>query len=277
MIDLRARKSLGQNFLTDRNALERIVAKVDPQANDIIIEIGPGTGLLTRQLLRRPLSKLLAFELDKRAVPELRREFAAEEARFEVREQDFLEVDLPALSASESSCLRVVGNIPYYITSPILFKLIDERSAITDAMLLVQLEVAERLTATPSTKAYGIPTVLANFFGEVKLMFRIPAGAFRPVPKVDSAVIHVDFRRNYFVRTARQRPEGFDEEVFRMLVRGAFAMRRKTLRNNLKSLTTSDSVAKLDAGPLAPLLDLRAEALDISQFIDLTMALSVPS
>lgn len=273
MIDLKARKSLGQNFLVDVSAHKRIVAAIAPTAEDVLVEIGPGTGLLTKHLLASPLKRLIAFELDTRAIPELQREFASEGERFAVREEDILKVDLRTVSQEVSSPLRVAGNIPYYITSPILFKLIDERSVIRDATLLLQLEVAERLTASPSTKAYGIPTVLANFFGEVSFKFKVPAGAFRPVPKVDSAVVQVDFSRGYFSRTQTTAPAGFDEERFRRLVRASFAMRRKTLRNNLKAFDP-DHVQGLENGPLGGLLGLRAEALTIAQFIDLSVALS---
>jgi 16S rRNA (adenine1518-N6/adenine1519-N6)-dimethyltransferase len=159
--------------------------------------------------------------------------------------------------------LRVVGNIPYYITSPIIFKLIDDRKLISTATLLVQLEVAERLTASPRTKEYGIPSVLANYFGEVKFLFKIPASAFRPVPKVDSALIAIDFTRGYFDRTQLPKPESFDDEAFRKLVRTSFGMRRKTLRNNLKSYGP-------DTNPdLAPYLPRRAEELSVEEFIDL--------
>lgn len=222
MIHLPAKKSLGQHFLVDPQKHERIVETVAPKAGDIVIEIGPGTGLLTRQLLDTPLAKLIAFELDSRAVPELREMFASEGDRFQVFEQDFLQANLHDLASTAGRKLRVVGNIPYYITSPILFKLIDERESVRGAVLLVQLEVAERLTAKPRTKAYGIPTVLANFFGEVTLRFRVPRGAFRPVPNVDSALVQIDFERDYFTRSGISNPMNFDENAFRKLVRGPF-------------------------------------------------------
>ena len=273
MIQLHARKALGQHFLTDPKAHERIVKSIAPQPEDILVEIGPGTGLLTKRLLATPLKKLIAFELDSRAIPKLQEEFEAEELRLEIVEQDFLDVDLGQLSQRETVKLRVAGNIPYYITSPILFKLIDEREALRDATLLIQLEVAERLTAQPGTKAYGIPTVLANFFGEVKLLFKVPAGAFRPVPKVDSAVIHIDFARGYFSRLGRTAPEHFDEHYFRKLVRGSFAMRRKTMRNNIKALLGVEAISKLETGAGNRFLAKRGEALSIEDFVELSVAL----
>jgi 16S rRNA (adenine1518-N6/adenine1519-N6)-dimethyltransferase len=260
---LTAKKSLGQHFLIDPKAHERIVKAVAPNGNDVVIEIGPGTGLLTKHLLASQLKTLIAFELDSRAVPLLREQFPDE--RFEVREQDFLEVKL----ADVGDDLRVVGNIPYYITSPILFKLIAERKVVRDATLLLQREVADRLVASPSTKAYGIPTVLANFFGEVKSLFRVPAGAFRPVPNVDSAVVQIDFTRDFFTRSGTQRPSDFDEEKFRSMVRTLFNMRRKTIRNNLKSMMEAARLQELETSNAKRFLDLRAEALTIQDFLDL--------
>lgn len=270
MIQLQAKKSLGQNFLIDPRAHQRIVEKVAPAPEDTVIEVGPGTGLLTKHLLASPLKKLIAFELDTRAIPLLEGEFKSEGERFEIVQQDFLKVDLDTIAEKEKTKLRVVGNIPYYITSPILFKLLDERNAVTDATLLVQLEVADRLTADPRTKEYGIPTVLANFFGEVKFLFKIPAGSFRPVPKVDSAVIHVDLRRGYFEREGKTAPPGFQTEIFRKLVRGSFAMRRKTLRNNLKGAGFGEMVPKLEVTEAGQrYLGRRAEELTIEEYLEL--------
>ena len=270
LIHLEAKKSLGQNFLVDPKIHEKIVARIAPQSEDVVIEIGPGTGLLTRHLLASPLKRVIAFELDTRAIPELRQEFADQGERFQVFEQDFLTVNLQEIAEREGGTLRVAGNIPYYITSPILFKLIDERSAIQDATLLIQKEVSDRLTAAPGTKAYGIPTVLANFFGEVKPLFKVSAGSFRPVPKVDSALVSIDFSRGYFERSGIVRPEGFDESAFRKLVRGLFAMRRKTVRNNLRSMHSSDAMDRIERSALSNLLTLRAEVLEIPDFLNLT-------
>ncbi|MFI5202830.1 MAG: ribosomal RNA small subunit methyltransferase A, partial [Candidatus Kapaibacterium sp.] len=157
---------------------------------------------------------------------------------------------------------------------PILFKLIDERAAVCDAMLLLQKEVAERLTAKPRTKAYGIPTVLANFFGEVKFLFKIPAGAFRPVPNVDSALVHINFERDYFTRSGLPKPKDFDEAGFRKLVRGLFAMRRKTIRNNLKPIVSMSEIERLETSAVSPFLNARAEELSIEDFLKLQAAVS---
>ncbi|HET6399928.1 MAG TPA: 16S rRNA (adenine(1518)-N(6)/adenine(1519)-N(6))-dimethyltransferase RsmA [Candidatus Kapabacteria bacterium] len=274
---LHAKKSLGQHFLIDPKAHKRIVGSLAPKAADVVIEIGPGTGLLTRELLASPLKKLIAFELDARAIPELRAMFENEGSRFVLEEQDFLESDLGAIAEREERKIRVVGNIPYYITSPILFKLIDERAVVRDALLLLQKEVAERLTAKPRTKAYGIPTVLANFFGEVTYLFKILAGAFRPAPNVDSALVHIDFERDYFTRAGIPKPADFDEAAFRKLVRGLFAMRRKTIRNNLKAIAPTGEIERIEASAISPFLNARAEELSIEDFLKLHAALLLTS
>ena len=276
MFHLPAKKSLGQHFLVDPKAHKRIVDSLAPKADDIVIEIGPGTGLLTRELLASPIKKLIAFELDARAIPELRAMFENEGSRFALEDHDFLEADLQAIAERQRQKIRVAGNIPYYITSPILFKLIDERAAVRDAHLLLQKEVAERLTAKPRTKAYGIPTVLANFFGEVKLLFKVPAGAFRPVPKVDSALVRIDFERDYFTRAGISKPPDFDDDGFRKLVRGLFAMRRKTIRNNLKPLVSTEAIERLEASTISPFLNARAEELSIEDFLRLNQSLMKP-
>lgn len=268
MIKLQAKRSLGQNFLIDPKIHDKIVRTIAPKPEDTFIEIGPGTGLLTRALLESPLKKLVAFELDSRAIPELIKEFAKYPDRFEVIEQDILKVDLAALSKELGTRLRMIGNIPYYITSPILFQALDQKEIIQDATFLVQLEVAERLAAETRTKAYGIPTVLANFLGEVRFLFKVPAGAFRPIPKVDSAVIHINMERDYFTRTGEAPPPDFDVAKFKTLVKGAFAMRRKTMRNNLKSTPFGGNIERMESTEEGKkYLSQRAEELSIADYL----------
>jgi 16S rRNA (adenine1518-N6/adenine1519-N6)-dimethyltransferase len=264
MPNFKANKSLGQNFLVDEKARVRIAEGAAIKPNDIVIEIGPGTGLLTHELLKFPLKKLIAFEVDPRAIALLSEEILDD--RFEIRPEDILEADLEKLY-KEFGTLKIIGNIPYYITSPILFKLIDDREYISDATLLIQLEVAERLTAKPRTKEYGIPTVAANFFGEVKFLFKVRAGAFNPVPNVDSALIKVDFTNSYFARSAISQPPDFKPKLFQTFIRTMFSMRRKMLRNNLKNFLNTEELAKVIEEPeIIPYLTKRAEELDIEHF-----------
>ncbi len=272
-MNLKANKALGQNFLVDEKARTRITEAAGIKDGDVVIEIGPGTGLLTKELLKHPLKKLIAYEVDDRAVELLREEI--QDNRFEVRSEDFLKADISILQNEFGIKLKVVGNIPYYITSPILFKLIDDRDHITDATLLIQLEVAERLTAEPRTKAYGIPTVLANFFGEVKMLFKVKAGCFRPVPNVDSALINIDFGKDYFTRSQNTPPQGFEPKVFQTFVRTMFAMRRKMLRNNLKNfLTAEQSLQAAENTGSASYLTMRAEELDVKEFLKFYTAIT---
>lgn len=255
------KKSLGQHFLFDENILKRIADAAEISDGDTVIEIGPGTGLLTKHLLHHPLSRLAAFELDDRAVDVLEKEI--HDPRFEVVHADFLKIELSHISSGPP--MNVVGNIPYYITSPIIFKLLAEREHIRTATLLMQFEVADRLIAVPRTKAYGIPSVISQCFADVKMLFKVKAGAFRPPPNVDSAVIRMDFRQDFFTRTGTPRPANFDDQQFAKMIRTLFAMRRKTIKNNLKALgdTTPDEAL------LAPYLPRRVEELDVAEAVKL--------
>ncbi len=259
---LQAKKSLGQHFLADENILRRIATAAGIKEGEAVIEIGPGTGLLTKHLLEEPLSKLTAFELDDRAVEFLGHEIRDE--KFSVEHIDFLKVSLKDFTP-EDERLNVVGNIPYYITSPIVFKLLEERASIRSSTLLMQLEVADRLCGKPRTKEYGIPSVIAQCFAEVTFLFKVKAGAFRPPPKVDSAVIRLNFDNDHFTRTGRAKPANFDDKQFATMVRTLFAMRRKTLRNNMKTL----SVPEASLAALEPFLGRRAEELTVDEFLDL--------
>jgi 16S rRNA (adenine1518-N6/adenine1519-N6)-dimethyltransferase len=265
-MNFKANKSLGQNFLVDEKARIRIAEASKITEGDIVIEIGPGTGLLTHELLKFPLKKLIAFEVDERAVTLLSEEIHDE--RIEIRNEDFLEADLKKLYDEFGTKLKIIGNIPYYITSPIIFKLIDDREYVSDASLLIQLEVAERLTAKPRTKEYGIPTVLANFFGDVQFLFKVRAGSFKPTPNVDSALIKIDFTKDYFSRTGSNMPAGFEPKTFQRFVRTMFGMRRKMLRNNLKSYLGNEEWKKTVTGPeISSYLTRRAEELDVTEFL----------
>ena len=265
-MNLTAKKSLGQNFLVDEKARNAIAKAAGIVGGDVVIEIGPGTGLLTKELLKYPLKRLIAFEVDERAVELLKEEI--HDDRFEVRNQDILGVDFAALRDECGAKLKVIGNIPYYITSPIIFKIIDDREFVSTALLMIQLEVAERLCAKPRTKEYGIPSVLVNFFGEVQFLFKVKAGSFRPVPNVDSALIRIDLERSFFARSGIEPPNGFEPKTFQGFVRTMFAMRRKMLRNNLRSFLSEDELLRAAATPeIVPYLTRRAEELGVAEFL----------
>jgi len=224
------KKSLGQNFLVDRNIAAKIVREFAPGPGDLVVEIGPGEGALTGLLAASP-AHVVAIELDHRAVERLR---ADPGERIEVIEADLLTFDLERLAAERKvERLRVIGNIPYYITSPILFHLIDARHAISDAMLMMQKEVAVRLVAPPRTKEYGILAVMAQTYTRVRRLFDVGPRAFHPSPRVTSSVVR-------FVFADIEAIAGI-ESVHRAIVRAAFSQRRKTLRNSLRSLIPDES------------------------------------
>jgi len=224
---LEPRKSLGQHFLHDRNIIRKIVAAVAPGPQDMILEIGPGEGALTR-VLAGNVAGLVAVEIDHRAVEMLRAELGTSVT---VLEGDVLALSLSGLARERGAgrAWRVVGNIPYNITSPILFAILDDRAAVQDATLMMQREVARRLVARPETKEYGILSVFCRIFADTELLFDVSQNAFRPVPAVRSSVVRVRPLRS--PRVALE-----NEAAFRHVVRFVFSQRRKMLRHTLAAL-----------------------------------------
>jgi 16S rRNA (adenine1518-N6/adenine1519-N6)-dimethyltransferase len=246
------KKHLGQNFLQDPNIIRKIVASLDLRPEDAVVEIGPGTGALTRDLAGH--CRLTAVEVDGRVVTRLREEFGD---RVNVIEGDILEVTARSIAPEGGSLLRVVGNIPYYITSDILFWVLDQRESISDATLMMQNEVAARLIATPRTKAYGILSVMTQHYARPRRLFGVARTCFYPVPDVDSAVVRLDLRRDL--------PD-VDDALFRAVVRGTFGKRRKTIRNGLGFAGVPREVI----AQLGPVADQRPEELTPEQFVELT-------
>ncbi|HVZ39722.1 MAG TPA: 16S rRNA (adenine(1518)-N(6)/adenine(1519)-N(6))-dimethyltransferase RsmA [Candidatus Kapabacteria bacterium] len=219
------KKSLGQNFLVDANIAQKIVRAFDAGPADMVVEIGPGEGALTR-MLAETAGRLAAVELDARAAERIRTMFGS---RVLVIERDVLEVSLRELAAEcGAERLRIIGNIPYYITSPILFHLFEHRTVVADAMLMMQREVALRLVARPRTKEYGILAVMAQTYSAPKRLFDVGPRCFYPSPKVTSSVVHLRFADLEGIAGI--------ESVHRQIVRAAFNQRRKTLRNSLAQL-----------------------------------------
>lgn len=252
MSKLQPLKRFGQNYLIDKNIIQKIVREFNPQKTDVVIEIGPGTGALTTELMNA-VKKLYAVEIDKRVVENLALGFPV----VTVINQDFLKMDLNFVS--DESPIRIIGNIPYNITSPILFKLIENRSLVSDAMLMVQLEVAQRITAKEKSDDYGILGVLLNYFANTKLCFKISPNVFYPKPKVESAMIHLNFTKKL--------SSDVDDKLFIQVVKAAFGNRRKKLKNSLGNSTFSEIVfdnSEFD-------LSRRAEELTIMEFVELTM------
>jgi 16S rRNA (adenine1518-N6/adenine1519-N6)-dimethyltransferase len=249
------RQSLGQNFLRDPNTVRRIADAVEAAPGQGVVEIGPGTGALTGELLRR-YPHLVALEVDERAIAHLRTALPA----LDVRRQDVLAVSWEALAAERGGPLAVVGNLPYYITSPILFGLLDARPHVSHAVVMMQREVAERLVAAPRTKAYGILSVAFQRYCDLKLLFRVPPTVFYPRPKVESAVVRLRFRPD------APPPSPFEDHL-RTVIRAAFNQRRKMLRSALGAY-----------GPVPePWATQRAEELTSDDFEALNRALPAPA
>jgi 16S rRNA (adenine1518-N6/adenine1519-N6)-dimethyltransferase len=248
------RKSLGQHFLTDRRILGRIADALHLTGTETVLEIGPGRGALTDILVERA-GRLIAIEYD-RALAEILRERYARRNNVLIAEADVLEVSLGELAAGP---YVLIGNVPYYITTPILFHaLVPPRAE--RSVYLVQKEVADRLSASPGTKEYGALTVNVAAVAKAETLFKVPAGAFSPPPKVESAVVRITPLPQPLLEQAEERP-------FRLLVQGAFGMRRKQMRRVLRSLYAVDaSVADevLHGANIDP--EARPETLTPAQF-----------
>ena len=244
---------LGQNFLVDDQAATRIVAALGDVAGRTIVEIGPGGGAITEILAARA-GHVVAIEFDHSLAAGVRARFDAE--RVTVVEQDVLHFDFAAVAAKAGERVRVVGNLPYYITSPILLKLAASHEALETAVLMVQREVADRITAEPGTRDYGLLTVTVQMYGPVEQLFTLPPEAFMPPPKVHSTV----FRWRFAPRFAEL---GVEADSFLRFVRGAFAQKRKTLANNLRAtgISAADATAALSKAGIDA--QARAEALPV--------------
>ena len=250
---MRAKPKLGQNFLVDGQAAQRIVAALGEIAGRTVVEIGPGRGAITESLAARA-KHVVAVELDRELAASLRGRFKA--ARVTVVEQDVLRFDFAAAAAEFGERLRVAGNLPYAITSSILLKLAASHAALDLAVLMVQREVAERITATAGTRDYGSFSIAMQMYGPIEQLFTLPPSAFSPPPKVYSTV----FRWRFAPRFAEL---GVEEAGFLRFVRQIFAQKRKTLVNNLRAagVATDAAAAALAAAGIDQ--QTRAEAVPI--------------
>ena len=221
--NFKPRQSLGQNFLTDPNTLRKIADALDAPSGASVVEIGPGTGALTAELAKR-YPKLVAIEVDERAVNQLGQTLP----KVDVRQQDVLQVSWNKLADELGEPLHVIGNLPYNLTTPILFDLIDARRSIEQAVIMVQKEVAERFVASPKTKAYGILSVQLQHFSSPEQLFDVSRNVFYPQPDVTSSIVRIRF----------DKPQSdVDDSWFKEVVRTAFGKRRKMLRNSLRAWT----------------------------------------
>lgn len=266
--DVRLNKIKGQNFLVDENVQKKIVAALDPRKEDRILEIGAGLGAITDELARSG-ARVFAVEKEKAFADILSDELGGFE-NLRVLARDILKLD-PAKLLRESGAgkggkWRVVGNLPYFITTPILFYLIEHRDSIGEALVMVQKEVAERLTALPGNKTYGRITLALRYHADVSYEFEVGSSCFTPKPLVDSAVVRILFHG----RTV----EGLDEALLFRIIQAAFAMRRKNILNTLGSgpfgLERGDWAGILEALKIP--VNKRAEELHLKDYIDLALA-----
>ncbi|MCX5832024.1 MAG: 16S rRNA (adenine(1518)-N(6)/adenine(1519)-N(6))-dimethyltransferase RsmA [Deltaproteobacteria bacterium] len=224
---MRPRKCLGQSFLEDKNVISKIILVADIHAQDIVVEIGAGLGIMT-EILASQAGKVIAIDVDPRMTAILR-ERLQDQPRVEIMERDVLTFDFSTLQNDDkASKLKVIGNIPYNISTPILFHLLAFRRHISSMVLMFQKEVVDRIVASPGTKEYGIPSVLISMFTVPTREMNVPASCFYPQPKVASSVIKIVTREKPLFDLA-------DELFFSKIVKIAFAMRRKTILNNLRA------------------------------------------
>ena len=247
---VRPKKHLGQHFLKDENVALKIAESLSGNYPDTI-EVGPGMGVLTKYLLARKEIRLTCIEIDKESVDYLDKNFPLLKGK--IITEDFLKVDLSAVIKGPCS---LIGNFPYNISSQIFFNVLDHKDQVKEVVCMLQKEVAERISAPHGSKVYGILSVLLQAYYAIEFLFKVPPGVFVPPPKVMSGVIRL-------TRNSKQQLE-CDEIFFKKIVKQAFQMRRKTLRNALKSLNLPTSIVTL------PLLDKRAEQLSVEDFIGLT-------
>ncbi len=246
-------KRFGQNYLHDKNIIKKIVGEINPLPDDTILEIGPGRGALT-ELIYGKTEKFIAVEIDSRVIADLGSKFP----NLQLIQKDFLKVDISTIIDSNKKKLRIIGNIPYNLTSSIIFKTIRNADLIEDAVLMVQNEVAKRMTAKKGSKDYGILTVLLNYFTNTEISFKVSPNAFYPKPKVTSAIVHLRFKE---LSISKEKME-----MFISIVKACFGNRRKTLKNSL-----SNSIFKeLNFSNSGIDLSLRAEQLDVKDFLVLT-------
>ena len=263
--NFRLSKSLGQNFLTDGNIVAKIVDSCEATEEDLVIEIGPGIGVLTAEAAEQA-GKVVAVEIDKNLIPILK-ETLADYSNVTVGNQDILKTDVVKLIEEHGQIngkapkgVKVIGNLPYYITTPIIMKLLEDHIPCDSITIMMQKEVAERIEAGPGSKTYGALSVAVQYYCEVCYVTTVPKEVFHPHPKVDSAVLRLDLRKEKPV-------DLIDEDLFFEVIKGGFGQRRKTLHNALTGVRgiAKDRVAEVlaEAGIEA---NRRAETLSIEEF-----------
>lgn len=244
-------KKFGQNYLKDKNILRKIAEEMNILEEDFVVEIGPGTGALT-EFLAEKCKNVFAVEIDSRVIEDLQNRFPA----IQTIHRDFLKFDLRTISGAAGKKVRIVGNIPYNITSPILFKLIESRKFVADAVLMMQLEVAQRILSIPNSKEYGILSAYINAYTKPELLFKVSPNVFYPKPKVFSAVMRFNLIEEALIA---------DDKLYLKLIKAAFSKRRKTLKNCFAdTIFETLDLKKCGIDPIQ-----RAETLSVNDFMTL--------
>ena len=255
----KARKRFGQNFLHDPGVIERIVRAINPAPDDALVEIGPGLGALTEELLALN-PRLQVVELDRDLIPVLRTKFF-NYPDFRIHEADALKFDFRSL-VRDGQPLRIVGNLPYNISTPLIFHLLSQSGVVKDMHFMLQKEVVQRLAATAGMNHYGRLGIMVQYHCRVEHLFDVGPGAFNPAPKVDSAIVRL-------IPHATLPHPADDVEVLEILVRDAFNQRRKTLRNTLKALLSAEEIEAEGIDP-----GTRPEQVDLAGFVRLANRLT---
>ena len=249
MHGVRPKKFLGQHFLRDQNIAKKIVECLSTD-NSVVLEVGPGTGVLTRFLIEKPIQEFILVEIDRESNIYLKKQFSG--SNLKLVEEDFLQLDLSNYSNGNIS---IIGNFPYHISSQIFFKILDHTDQVEEVVCMVQKEVADRICSPPGNKVYGILSVLLGAYYDAKALFKVPPGVFEPPPKVQSAVMSL--------KRKKIRPDIQDAVLFKKIVKQSFQNRRKTLRNALKPIFLPEELTSTD------LFNKRAEQLSVNDFIQL--------
>lgn len=262
---LKAKKRFGQNFLVDENIINRIVDESQISKEDIVIEIGPGLGNLTEKLLEKAKT-VIAFEIDEDMIRVLNGRFN-NASNFILINQDILKVNIYNILIEnniETEKIKLVANLPYYITTPIMFKIFEDASFINSLTIMVQKEVADRIVANPKSKDYGVLTINTNYYGKATKLFDVPNISFVPAPNVTSSIVKIDICKRYIVK---------DENTFFKLIKASFAQRRKKLINSIEN----SNMINIEKDQLSNILTEcgikdteRAEEIDIETYIKLS-------
>ena len=273
MNNISPKKSLGQHFLHDKNIAKKIVDLLSLQPGSVVLEIGPGTGVLTDFLLENDIV-LYAVEVDNRSIEFLQEKYSKFlDNQLFILNQDILTVDFEKIYSKQKQKIRVIGNIPYYITSPILFHLFDNSDYLINAVLMVQKEIAMRLKANKRTKEYGILTLARELYGEIGKLYSVPASCFIPPPKVTSAFFEINFQSNI-----NNEDNKIQKKKLLNLIKTLFEQRRKMISNSIKNYVSSSEIylnlINSDQPQIKKYLSSRPEELSLNDYVILYNFLS---